>query len=100
MPSANVDPPAANTPSRQEWDDLFAGLQREPRKRPWIWLVYLLLFAAAIPWYWPASFSGPLVAGLPLWVGVTLGFIFLLAVWTAFVITRYWDDEEGARSPE
>ena len=94
-------PPGA--PSEQEWDGLFAGLQREPRRRAWIWLVYLVLFAVAVPWYWPESFRGPLVGGLPLWVAVTVGSIFLLAAWTAFVITRYWvdlDDEEGATLPE
>ena len=66
---------------------------REPRQFTWIWLVYLLLFAVAIPWYWPAEFRGPLVAGLPTWVAVTIAAVFLLAVWTGCVILFFWDDD-------
>ena len=29
------------------------GLICEPRKVGYIWIVYLLLFAVAVPWYWP-----------------------------------------------
>ena len=32
----------------------------------------MLLFAVAVPWYWPADYRGPLVPGLPLWVAVSL----------------------------
>jgi hypothetical protein len=54
--------------------------------------VYLLLFAVAIPWYWPVGFRGPLVAGLPTWVAVTIAAVFLLAVWSGCVIRFFWDD--------
>jgi hypothetical protein len=62
----------------------------------WIWLVYLVLYAVAIPWYWPADYVGPIVLGFPLWVATTLLAILVLAIWTAFVIHRFWlvDDEE------
>ncbi len=75
----------------------FKGLVREPRKVRWVWLVYALLYAVAIPWYWPANFHGPLVGGFPLWVAVSLASVVLLAVWTAWVILRYWKDEEGGK---
>jgi hypothetical protein len=79
----------------EEWDEL-VGLQQEPRKKGWVWLVYLVLFAIAIPWYWPPSYRGSLVAGLPMWVAVTIASIILLAGWTVFVITKYWIDPDDA----
>ena len=63
---------------------------REPRRHPWLWLVYLLLYAVAIPWYWPAGYRGPLILGLPLWVAVSLLAVLVLAGWTGWVISRYW----------
>jgi hypothetical protein len=75
----------------------FSAIRSEPRKVRWIWLVYLVLYEVAIPWYWPDKYVGPIVLGFPLWVATTLSAIFVLAVWTAFVIHRFWrvDDEEG-----
>ena len=73
----------------------YEELVREPRKVRWVWLVYLLLYAIAIPWYWPAGYRGPLVAGFPLWVVVTLSAVLLLACWTAWVIAHYWRDRGG-----
>ena len=66
----------------------------EPRQVGYIWIVYVLLFAVAVPWYWPVDYRGPLVLGLPLWVAVSLTAIALLAAWTAWVINRYWIEAE------
>jgi hypothetical protein len=65
-------------------------LAAEPRQVRWIWAIYLLLLAVAIPWYWPPGFRGPLIVGFPLWALVTVASVFLAAIWTAFVIGRYW----------
>ncbi len=69
------------------------GLGDEPRQHPLIWVVYLLLFAVAVPWYWPTGYRGPLVLGLPLWAAVSLGAVVLMALWTGFVIRRWWREE-------
>ena len=69
-------------------DNAEAGV--EPRQVWWLWVVYALLYAVAIPWYWPEGYRGPLVFGLPLWVGVTLLSVLALALWTVLVITRFW----------
>lgn len=69
------------------------GLGDEPRRHPLIWVVYLLLFAVAVPWYWPTGYRGPLVLGLPLWTAVSLGAVVLMALWTGFVIRRWWREE-------
>lgn len=70
------------------------GLRDEPRRHPLIWVVYLLLLAVAVPWYWPTGYRGPLVLGLPLWAAVSLGAVVLMALWTAFVIGRWWREED------
>jgi hypothetical protein len=53
------------------------------------------LYAIAIPWYWPKDYQGPLVAGFPLWVAVTLISVLVLALFTAWVIFTYWQVREG-----
>ena len=88
--------------SSEDHDQGSEELIREPRRHPWLWLVYLLLYAAAIPWYWPAGYRGPLILGLPLWVAVSLLAVLLLAGWTGWVISRYWktvgeEDSHGGR---
>ena len=70
------------------------GLRDEPRRHPLIWVVYLLLLAVAVPWYWPTGYRGPLVLGLPLWTAVSLGAVVLMALWTGFVIRLWWQEED------
>jgi hypothetical protein len=69
-------------------------MRDEPLRHRWIWLTYVLLFAAAVPWYLPESASRPVWPGFPLWVTVSLTATVLIALFTAFVIRRYWDEEE------
>ena len=71
----------------------FEKLVCEPRKVRWVWLVYALLYAVAIPWYWPADFPSPLIGGFPLWVVVSLTSTLVLAGWTVWIIFRYWQAE-------
>ncbi len=68
----------------------FLRIVSEPRSVRWVWFVYLVLYAIAIPWYWPDDYIGPIVLGFPLWVATTLLSIFALALWTAYVIHRFW----------
>ena len=77
----------------------------EPRSRPWIWVVYAFLFAASVPWYLPAGSPARLWFGLPHWVVLSLTAYLAVAVFTAYVVARYWsvppagedpDDREGA----
>jgi hypothetical protein len=70
--------------------ETYPELISEPRKVGWIWWIYLFLYAVAIPWYWPAGYRGPLIAGFPLWVAVSLTAILVLAIWTTWVIQRFW----------
>jgi hypothetical protein len=59
----------------------------------WIWPVYAALFAASVPWYVP---DGPLRIwmGLPHWVVLSIAAIAGVALFTVFVVRRYWPDED------
>ena len=72
----------------------FSRILSEPRSVRWIWFVYLLLYAIAIPWYWPEGYIGPTLMGFPLWVAVTLSAIVGLGCWTVFVIYFFWQTGE------
>ena len=63
-------------------------------RRWWIWLVYVALFALSIPWYLPADEAPALWLGLPYWVVLSLLAVFGVACFTAWVIWRYWPDED------
>lgn len=90
------DPPAAGSGSPRSMPDRPAP--PEPRSRPWIWAVYLFLFAASVPWYLPAGSPPRLWLGLPHWVVISLAAYLAVAVFTAWVVARYWPAvEDGGR---
>lgn len=66
----------------------------EPVQYRWIWFVYVLLFALSIPWYFPQSQNpAAIILGLPAWVLASMGAVTCIAIFTAFVIHRFWKDE-------
>jgi 4-amino-4-deoxy-L-arabinose transferase-like glycosyltransferase len=73
-----------------------------PRKRPvflrWqVWIAYAVLFALAIPWYWPAD-QTDLVLGVPLWVAVTLCVSFAISAFTAWLLITGWPPDQDLDS--
>jgi len=43
-------------------NEIYPELIEEPRKVRWVWCVYLILYAIAIPWYWPKDYQANLNA--------------------------------------
>ena len=78
--------------------DTHSTMNRAPRHARgfprWVWVVYLLLFAASIPWYIPANAPLRLWLGLPHWVVISLLTTLGVAVFTVVVIARFWPNEE------
>jgi hypothetical protein len=66
----------------------------EPFRHVWVWVVYAVLFALAIPWYFPGGRPEPIWLGFPRWVAVSLGATLAIAGFTAYVIERYWSEDE------
>lgn len=66
----------------------------DPGRHLWIWIVYGALFGAAIPWYLPAEAAAATWLGFPLWVTISFGASLGVALFTVFVIQRYWTEDE------
>ena len=58
-----------------------------------IWLLYGLILAIGIPWYWPEG-DTTLLFGMPVWVVVSIGASVLLALLTAWLFSHPWPDEK------
>ncbi len=58
-----------------------------------IWVVYILLFAFSIPWYFPKEMEMDLFLGLPLWLIISISIIIIIALFTILVIHKYWKAE-------
>ncbi|MGR8918639.1 MAG: hypothetical protein ACU85V_03395 [Gammaproteobacteria bacterium] len=59
------------------------------RAAPWL---YLLLLAAAVPWYWSDAVPR-LVLGVPAWVATAIGVSLGASVLTAVLLARPWPGE-------
>ncbi|MEQ8428156.1 MAG: hypothetical protein RLT87_04630 [Gammaproteobacteria bacterium] len=61
-----------------------------------IFVVYVVLIATGIPWYWPKD-SSLLILGVPAWVLSSILVAFLTSAFTAYLLIRYpWKSEEDA----
>jgi len=67
----------------------------EPQAHPWIWAIYVTLFAASVPWYLPESATLRLWYGLPHWVVISLAVSLSIAVFTTWVVSRYWSEPDS-----
>lgn len=65
----------------------------EPRRHLWVWITYAVLFTLTIPWYFPAGSSGPIWFGFPRWVTISFGGTVAIALFTLYVIRRFWETE-------
>lgn len=63
---------------------------REPAKNPLFWVLWLLLVAISVPWYFPPKTYEPIVAGLPLWVLIVLVTLVLYAVFVTVSAYKFW----------
>lgn len=66
----------------------------EPSRHLWIWITYAGLFALAIPWYFEVGSQGPIWLGFPRWVTLSLASTLAIAVFTYWVIGRFWQERE------
>ena len=69
--------------------------KREPRSRLWIWVVYLLVLAASVPWYQPAGDTVLLWLGLPHWVVISYTAYLVLTALIVLIASRYWPETPG-----
>lgn len=66
--------------------------RNDPATAIWPVLVYALLLAIGIPWYWPADNHG-IVLGMPAWVVVAIAASACASVFTAWLLAKPWPAE-------
>lgn len=79
-----------------EWSDERRAMSDERRQSGGArstWVIYALLIALSIPWYFPAGSGEPLVFGFPLWCFVSLCCYVGVALLTIRRLDRLWDDQ-------
>jgi len=62
-------------------------------KQVWIAVIYLLLLAIIIPWYWPEEDVRQFY-GFPIWALLSLSGLFLTSSFTAWVCLRRGVEKE------
>ncbi|MEE2777264.1 MAG: hypothetical protein VYE73_10970 [Acidobacteriota bacterium] len=69
----------------------------KPKREPIGWRFFLPivigLVVLSVPWYRSTGEVGTLIGGLPIWIWVTLACSTGLAIVTAYVALRHWDDD-------
>lgn len=65
-----------------------------PPPRRWVALVYLVLLALIIPWYWPAGDTRH-AFGFPLWALTSLAAVLVTSIFTAYVYLSRAEDDDG-----
>lgn len=73
---------------------------REPVKNPWVWILFVIIFALINPWYFPVGSYTPLIWGVPLWAWAILAASLALSVFVTWVVHCQWDmrtDDEQER---
>jgi len=63
---------------------------KEPIKKWWVWIVFIILYILAVPWYFPKGYVGPIIFGFPLWALIVFLVTIALAAWVTFVMAKYF----------
>ncbi|QVQ53989.1 hypothetical protein J4H86_09930 [Spiractinospora alimapuensis] len=72
----------------------------EPIRRPWLWVVLVLILLVSVPWYWPAGTLEPVVLGLPLWAWTTLAGSVALCGYLSWLCATQWPDADEEDTDE
>lgn len=83
-----------------EFRDALMHSEKKPIRRRWwpAWLGYFVLFAVAIPWYWPAG-STAVWLGIPAWAVVALAASVAISALTAGLLLCPWEGESRQEGP-
>ena len=64
-----------------------------------IWIGYLVLFAIAVPWYWPEGYDRVWL-GFPVWVIVSVVTSLAISVYTSWLFIKHWPEQESGGDDE
>ena len=75
---------------------------KEPIRKPWIWVLTVLILLASIPWYLPKGSIGFVLLGLPYWMLISVAFTLIMCGYVSWLCFTQWDvveaEEEQDRS--
>lgn len=75
-------------------------LPKQAKSAGWITLIYGILLAAGIPWYWPVGHTQRLL-GVPAWVAVAIVVSMLTSIFTAWLLLAHpWPGEHETGSEQ
>lgn len=63
------------------------SLMDDQFKKPWVWLVYLLLTILTVPWYWPINLNY-FILGFPLWSVISIIGCFATSLFTLVLLIK------------
>jgi len=66
---------------------------KEPIRKPWIWIVLVVLVLLSVPWYLPVGTYKPIVWGFPYWAFISLVLTIAIAGFVTWIVNREWDME-------
>ena len=75
---------------------------KEPIRKPWIWVLTVLILLASIPWYLPKGSIGFVLLGVPYWMLISVAFTLIMCGYVSWLCFTQWDvveaEEEQDRS--
>lgn len=73
---------------------------KEPIRKPWIWVVMVLIMLAAIPWYLPKGTIGFVLLGVPYWMLISVALTLLMCGYVSWLCFTQWDVVEAEEERE
>lgn len=70
---------------------------KEPIRKPWIWIVLVIIVMAGVPWYLPRGTFKPIILGFPYWAAISVIMSIALAAYITYLCKNEWnilEDEE------
>jgi len=72
------------------------SMQHAPYHKWWIWIVYLILLIAGVPWYWKAG-DTTIVFGMRAWVLTAIIVSISVSCFTSFLWLTLWQSDEARK---
>lgn len=68
---------------------------KEPIRKPWIWVLTVLILLASIPWYLPKGSIGFVLLGVPYWMLISVAFTLIMCGYVSWLCFTQWDVVEA-----
>lgn len=73
---------------------------KEPIRKPWIWIVIVIILLAGIPWYLPLGTVEPVFFGVPYWMLIAVASSLALCGFLSWLCLNQWEVVEAEEERE